>query len=276
MTDKSDWTGKVGRSWAHEWQRTDRSFGPLTERLVAAARKSGFAQALDIGCGAGEVTLELAQGAPSSRVIGADISEDLVGVARERCANLTNAKIEIADASQWRAGEGEAPDLLVSRHGVMFFDDPTTAFTHLLGQASSGARLVFSCFREVSENGWVKELSSALPKNDGPMPDPEAPGPFAFGRSARVRSILEDAGWEDVAFEAVDYSMIGGQGDNAVADALSYFLHIGPAARAVATLEGDARDAAITGLTDVIERHHVDGVVTLPSAVWIVTARKAH
>ncbi|MEZ5682587.1 MAG: class I SAM-dependent methyltransferase [Erythrobacter sp.] len=275
MTDKSDWTGKVGKSWAHEWQRTDRSFGPLTSRLVEMARNDGFAQALDIGCGAGEVTLKLAEGAPSSRVTGADISENLVEVARQRCAHLDNARIELADAARWRAGEGEAPDLLVSRHGVMFFDNPTAAFSHLLGQASPGARLVFSCFREVSDNAWVKELTSVLPKSDGPQPDPDAPGPFAFGRSARVKGILEDAGWRDIAFEAVDYPMIGGEGDDAVADALSYFLHIGPAARAVAALEGGARDDAIVGLREVIERHHKGGVVALPSAAWIVTARKA-
>ena len=57
----SEWTGRTGKSWAHEWQRTDRSFGPLTERLLAEATKVSFEHALDIGCGAGEVSLRLAQ-----------------------------------------------------------------------------------------------------------------------------------------------------------------------------------------------------------------------
>ena len=75
MTDQSEWTGKVGNVWAEEWQRTDRSFGPLTQKLLAVARSGPFAQALDIGCGAGEISLTLAAGAPSSHVLGVDISD---------------------------------------------------------------------------------------------------------------------------------------------------------------------------------------------------------
>ena len=273
MTDKSDWTGRVGKSWAHEWERTDRSFGPLTDHLLEVAHESGYAQALDIGCGAGELTLRLAEASPSSRVIGVDIGEHLVDVARVRCAQLGNARIDLADASAWRAGQGERPDLMISRHGVMFFDDPVAAMAHLAGEASQGARLVFSCFREVTENEWVTQLSSALPPSEGPPPDPDAPGPFAFGRRERVERVLADAGWREIEFEAFDYPMIGGEGEDAVGDALSYFLHIGPAARAVAALEGAQKERAIERLTEVIERHHVDGLVSMPSAAWIVTAR---
>ncbi|MFA6218251.1 MAG: methyltransferase domain-containing protein [Erythrobacter sp.] len=273
MTDASDWTGRVGKSWAHEWQRTDRSFAPLTERLVEVAGGGGFDRALDIGCGAGELALRLARAHPAAQVIGVDISDDLIAVARERCSGQPNARIEFADAARWIAGEAQAPDLLVSRHGVMFFDDPVAAFTHLVGQAVPGARLVFSCFREVGDNGWVRELATALPPDEGPAGDPDAPGPFAFGRRARVEGILEAAGWQDLAFEAFDYPMVGGVGEDAIEDALSYFLRIGPAARAVAMLAGPQREETIARLRSVIGRHQLDGVVALPCAAWIVTAR---
>ncbi|MEC7161953.1 MAG: class I SAM-dependent methyltransferase, partial [Pseudomonadota bacterium] len=119
MTDQSEWTGKVGNVWADEWRRTDRSFGPVTERLLQVAQATPFAQALDIGCGAGEISVDLAKGAPSSRVLGVDISDDLLDVARARSSNLPNLRFELADAASWMAGEAEKPDLLVSRHGVM-------------------------------------------------------------------------------------------------------------------------------------------------------------
>jgi len=273
MTEASDWTGKVGKSWAYEWQRTDRSFGPLTDRLVDIASRNGFDRALDIGCGAGELSLRLAQAFPAARVTGVDISDDLIGVARTRCQGLTNVSIEMADAARWSAAPGQSPDLIVSRHGVMFFDDPIGAFSHIAAQSASGARLVFSCFREVRDNGWVRELATALPPGPGPGADPDAPGPFAFGRRERVEGILSSAGWRDIVFEAFDYPMVGGAGDDAVEDGLSYFLRIGPAARAVAALEGAEREETIARLRTVIERHHVDGVVALPSAAWVVTAR---
>jgi SAM-dependent methyltransferase len=273
MTNASDWTGRVGKSWAYEWQRTDRSFAPLTERLLEVAQGGAISRILDIGCGAGELTCRLAQAQPHARITGVDISEDLLAVARDRCAALDNVAIELADASRWTAPAGGAPDLLVSRHGVMFFDDPVSAFAHIAGQAAPGARLAFSCFRAVGENGWVRELAAALPPSDGPAGDPDAPGPFAFGRRERVEGILSQAGWRDIAFEAVDYPMVGGAGADAVEDGLSYFLRIGPAARAVALLEGDEKEETIARLRKVIVRHHADGVVALPSAAWIVTAR---
>ena len=60
--NKHEWQGKTGRTWATEWQRTDRSFGGLTERLLARSREFACDNALDIGCGAGELSLALARG----------------------------------------------------------------------------------------------------------------------------------------------------------------------------------------------------------------------
>ena len=273
MTDQSEWTGKVGNVWAYEWRRTDRSFGPVTERLLQVAQATAFAQALDIGCGAGEVSVDLAKGAPSSRVLGVDISGDLLDVARARSGDLPNLRFELADAASWMAGEAEKPDLLVSRHGVMFFADPAAAFAHIRAQSAAGAQLVFSCFRERGENEWARELASVVPSNGDTSPDPDAPGPFAFGRRERVTHLLAQAGWTDIAFEAVDYGMVAGQGGDAVADALSYFQRIGPIARAAAALEPSTKEAMLERLLALLEGHHRDGEVSLPAACWIVTAR---
>lgn len=273
MTEQSEWTGKVGNVWANEWQRTDRSFGPLTERLLDVAQGEGFAQAIDIGCGAGEVTLRLARANPSARITGLDISEDLVAIARERTSAQSNVRIELGDAAQWSVADDERPDRIVSRHGVMFFNDPVAAFSHIAAGAAPAARMAFSCFRERQNNVWVNELAGALPSGNEPSPDPEAPGPFAFGRRNRVARILGDAGWRDIEFEAIDYPMVAGRGSDAVEDALSYFLRIGPAARAIASLEDAERPAALVDLRVVIERHFQDGTVALPAACWIVTAR---
>lgn len=273
MTNQSEWTGRVGNVWAAEWQRTDRSFTPVTKRLLDVARSQGFAQALDIGCGAGELAVSLAAEAPSARVIGVDVSDELLGIARGRGDSLANLRFELGDAAAWTPGKGERADLLVSRHGVMFFDRPVAAFAHIAGEAAPGANLVFSCFRERGENHWVRELASALPPGEGPVPDPNAPGPFAFGNRDRVAGILANAGWRDIDFEPIDYPMLAGEGPDAVDEALSYFLRIGPAARAVASLAGEQREQALAGLRGVMKRNMRDGRVTLPAACWIVTAR---
>ena len=275
MTDISEWQGRVGTSWAREWSRTDRSFGVLTDLLFARATDTLFDTALDIGCGAGELTLRLARAAPTARVVGLDISEELVAVAEDRVSGVPNATVELGDASCWAANAPQQPDLLVSRHGVMFFADPVAAFSHLRSQARHDARLVFSCFRERAENEWVAALAGALPGGDAPSASSYEPGPFAFGRSERVEGILTEAGWQDIALKRVDYAMIAGAGADPVADALSYFLRIGPAARTMAALDDAARDEALEKLEQVLRSHERSGVVSLPAAAWIVSARNA-
>jgi SAM-dependent methyltransferase len=271
VTGASEWTGAVGDAWAQEWRRTDRSFGALTDRLLAPAAIAPFAHALDIGCGAGELVERLASTHPAAKVTGVDISEELVAVARARCAWFTNAQLIRADAANWVAAPGAAPDLLVSRHGVMFFADPTQAFAHLRAQAAPGALLRFSCFRARRDNGWAVALASALPPQ--PEPDPGAPGPFAFADPARVEAILAAAGWRAIAFDAVDYAMVVGEGPRAAVEALSYFQRIGPAARALRELPEADRAPTLDRLATVIEAHHSAGQVALPAASWIVTAR---
>jgi SAM-dependent methyltransferase len=273
MTDASEWQGRVGASWAAEWRRTDRSFAPLTERLLQRSREFAFDSVLDVGCGAGELSLALARGRPRSRVVGVDISPQLVGTARERGAHLANASFEVGDAAVWRPGPGFAPDLLVSRHGVMFFDDPVGAFAHLAEIAAPGAGLMFSCFRAPAENPFFTEVGKLLP-DAGPPADPRAPGPFAFADPGYVEDLLARAGWGSLDFERFDLAMVAGAGADPVEDAVAYFSSIGPAARAAAEMAPDARERLIHGIRGVAARHLHDGLVALRAATWIVTARR--
>lgn len=274
MTDSSEWVGRVGTAWAEEWRRTDRSFGALTDRLLHPAAIGTFDAALDIGCGAGELVGRLAGRRPAARVAGIDISPELLEVARHRCAAFANAELALADAGEWAPGAGFVPDLLISRHGVMFFAEPVAAFTHLRTIAAPGARLRFSCFRRREDNGWATALASVLPRPQT-APDPDAPGPFAFGSPARVESILTAAGWGDIGFEPVDYAMIAGEGEEALSEALDYFQRIGPAARALMELPADERSQAVDRLRAMLAGYHDKGRIALPAAAWIVTAQAA-
>ena len=271
-----DWRNRVGRSWADNWQATDRSFGALTDRLLAIASQAEFARAIDIGCGAGELCERLGKANASSRVIGVDVSQDLVAVARDRTAALPNVRIEHGDAAQWQPGAGERPDLIVSRHGVMFFADPAMAFTHLRKLATPEARLTFSCFRQRSDNQWAQVLAAAVPSADQAPADPRTPGPFAFGERDYICDILAQSGWRDVTLEQFDYAMIavqvGPEDDDPLDIALAYFLRIGPAASRIAALEGNARTAAIARLRTILCDYRDGDRVALPASAWIVTA----
>ncbi|HQV03675.1 MULTISPECIES: class I SAM-dependent methyltransferase [unclassified Novosphingobium] len=270
MTTGSDWQDAVGRTWAENYRLTDRAFAGLTERLLARIGGCEGQGVLDIGCGAGELSLAVARGNHSAEVVGVDVSSDLVEAARQRAAGHTNVRFELADAGSWRPGPFR-PDKLISRHGVMFFDAPRAAFAHLRQIASPGAELVFSCFRSPKLNAWASELASLLelPGNA----DPTAPGPFAFADEAHVRSVLGDAGWQDIAMAETDFAYVAGVGEDPVADAVNLFTRIGPAAPALRALDGDARERALGWIRDWLEQHRSGNLVALGAAAWIVTAK---
>ncbi|MEO7550412.1 MAG: class I SAM-dependent methyltransferase, partial [Croceibacterium sp.] len=240
MTDASDWKGRSGESWAAEWRRTDRGFAPLTERLLLRSRQFDFSQALDVGCGAGELSLALGRGRPYVEVVGVDISQSLIDAARTRGTNLANVSFALGDAAHWRPADGFAPDLLISRHGVMFFSDPVAAFGHLAEIAAPGASLLFSCFREPSENPFFTEIGKLLPAVEASSGD--EPGPFAFADQARVARLLGEAGWIGIEFEPFDFAMVAGAGTDPIGDAAAYFTRIGPAARALTQLPPEGRE----------------------------------
>lgn len=270
MTTGTDWREAVGRTWADNYRLTDRSFAGLTERLLARIGGCEGKAVLDIGCGAGELSLAIARGNDSAEIVGVDVSPALVAAASERGQNHPNVRFEEADAGSWDSGNFR-PDVLISRHGVMFFDAPRGAFTHLRGLSRAGAELIFSCFRSPRLNPWASELAGLLKLPASP--DPTAPGPFAFADEGHVRSILDDAGWQDVHMAETDFAYIAGVGEDPVEDALQLFSRIGPAAPALRMLDDAARKQAKGWMRDWLAEHRSGNLVALPAAAWIVTAR---
>ncbi len=265
-----DWQAQVGRSWAAMYPQTDRAFAGLTQRLLERVSSCDGDSVLDIGCGAGQLSLAIARSRPRARIIGLDVSADLVAAAQIRGANHGNVEFSLGDAANWQRVDF-APDLLVSRHGVMFFDDPPGAFTHLRSICSSGAHLVFSCFRTPRENRWASDFADLL--GIPPAADPRAPGPFAFADPQYVEAILGSAGWQGIDFEPVDFAYVTGKGDDPVGDAAGFFSRIGPTAAALRALDSDAREQAMKRIIRLLETHRSGDLVALGAAAWIVTAR---
>ncbi|MES2095460.1 MAG: methyltransferase domain-containing protein [Pseudomonadota bacterium] len=272
MTNAYDWSGPVGDVWAREWQRTDRSFAGLSPHLnaaiLAAAPDRGLA--IDLGCGAGETSIALATARPALTVRGVDLSDGLIAIATDRAAGIANLAFHVGDTAA--LDPATAATLFVSRHGVMFFADPVAALTSIRRAASPGAALVFSCFRAPDANPWSTIVDA--PSADAPVAAAGyAPGPFGFADREATAAILARAGWTDIEAVPIDYTYIAGAGPDPVADAVDFFAHIGPAARALADAEPDRRADLLARLTSVLAAHETDGQIEFPAAAWIWTAR---
>jgi SAM-dependent methyltransferase len=270
MTTSFDWTGRVGDVWADEWRRTDRSLAELGRRLdaaiLAAAPEEG--RAIDVGCGAGGTSIAVATARHGLAVDGVDLSPALVAIARDRAAGIANLSFRTADA---RSLEGAGADLLFSRHGVMFFDDPVAGFASLRAAATSGARLLFSCFGPKSQNEWAMAIEEAIGSADAPSSG-YAPGPFGLADPDFTRDLLSRSGWHGATAEAVDFTYVAGAAEDPVADALDFFSRIGPAARAMADAPPGRREAMRDSLRATLVRHAQGGVVAFRAHAWIWTA----
>jgi SAM-dependent methyltransferase len=274
MTSANDWSGQVGDVWAEEWQRTDRCMAGLAVHLNAAIldmAAPGSAAIVDIGCGAGATSIATARALPERRLVGVDISPSLIGIAAERAGDLGNLSFRCGPAEDHLAGLAPV-DLLVSRHGVMFFPDPIAAFSALRRGTVRGAGLVFSCFRAPALNPWATELVSAAIGQVPPPATGYVPGPFAFADPDVVRAILTEAGWSRIEGRPVDFPYRAGQGIDPVADALSFFQRIGPAAPLLRQARVEERAAMLGRIEAVIAHHRSGDVVDFPAAAWLWSA----
>lgn len=269
------WNGPAGQTWARMQERMDRTLTPVTAALLSLAAPQPGEDVLDIGCGSGETTLALAGAVgDDGSALGLDISEPLLERARARAEELlSEAEFRNADAAGFDAESGF--DLVVSRFGVMFFDDPAAAFANIHSLTAPGGRLCFACWQPATENLWatlpMRVLADLLPPS--PPSDPFAPGPFAFADPERVHGILAAAGWQDIAFHALPFTMLVGEGEDPVASAVQFNLRIGPAARMIREAGPEVESAAKVALTEALAGHLSDGVIGLPGAVWLVSAR---
>jgi SAM-dependent methyltransferase len=268
------WNEKAGRDWTELQARMDRNLSGAHAAIMAwAAPKPGDA-VLDIGCGTGTTSMVLADavGADGS-VTGVDISRPMLDLAKSRATGRANVGFELADASAHVFTQQY--DLLFSRFGVMFFDDPIGAFANLHRALKPGGHLAFICWRTPPENPWASApLAAARPLlPEQPAPDPFAPGPFAFSDPQRVLSILTDVGFHDVEIEKFDGVMPMGRDLDVTAEQT---LQIGPLSRAVGEADADTRAKIVTAArTTLAAFADKDGEIALPVACWLVRARTA-
>lgn len=263
------WNGAAGRGWVEVQDLLDRAFAPMQEAVVEAVADLAPARVLDVGCGTGGLTVALAQRLGAA-CTGVDVSEPMVAAAIERAASTgVEASFLVADAQRHPFEPGSF-DVVTSRFGVMFFDDPTAAFTNLRAAAVEGRALCCLVWRGPEDNPFftlAAETATALDLLELPPYVPGTGGQFGFADPDHVRTVLGAAGWSDIALDPVDLACTMPEPD------LDPFLaRLGALGRALADADEETTAAVVAAVRPAFASHVEDDEVRFTAACWLVSA----
>jgi len=271
QSQEAYWNEDGGKRWVSHWEKTEGLFGDLTNALLSRADVKSGETVLEVGCGQGVLTRKIAERSAPGEVLGVDISGVILDVAREHAQAPNNLKFEQADAGKASLGEARF-DLIMSRFGVMFFEDPIAAFVNLRSSLIGGGRMAFMCWRAVASNPWLQQPAEAafqvLPRPE-PLPA-HAPGPFSLASEARLRQVLTGAGFADPELIAQDGEMLLGP----VEEAVEYSAQMGPAGRALKAVGEEQKAQAISAIRECFVRNDGPRGVVFPCATWIALTEK--
>jgi SAM-dependent methyltransferase len=268
------WNREESGHWVTHQARYDRMLEPFAALLLEAASFDRADRVLDVGCGCGATSLAAAQVASEGETVGIDLSVAMLDRARSEAlaAGVGNVSFIEGDAQVFPFGPARF-DAVISRFGVMFFDDPVAAFTNLRRATKPAARLAFVCWQPMAANRWLLVPGAALAEHV-PLPDlgsSDGPGMFALSDPDRVRAILTDAGWHGIAVTPASTSMLlagGGTLDEAVE-----FLRTGSMGRTLlADVEPDTEARAVGSVRSALAPFVASDGVRLDAAVWLVSA----
>ena len=261
------WNGGAGRAWVDAQEILDRMFTPLADLLVDEVCAGPVRNVLDVGCGTGGTTLAVARrvGSAGGRCVGADISEPMITAARERAArDGAPARFVRADA-QRHAFEPAGFDVVMSRFGVMFFDDPVAAFANLRRAATADARLMMLVWRDPAENPFMTTAERAVAPLLPNLPTrrPREPGQFAFADRAHVSSVLDRGGWDGIDIRPVDVECVLPE-----PELIGYFTRLGPVGRVLPEVDEPMRSRVVDTVREAFEPYVHGAEVRFTAACW--------
>jgi ubiquinone/menaquinone biosynthesis C-methylase UbiE len=269
------WNKGIGQKWVKEDNSMNERFTILTKEFFKRAKIEKGDKVLDIGCGGGITSFETSKILGNDGyVLGADISKILLDLAKKNYSNIKNLKFKYCDVQNYEF-EKNSFSKVISRFGVMFFENPIKAFQNINNAIQDGGSLHFVCWTNVMENEFftaaaniiIKHLDRGFPKLT------RAPGPFAFSEKKYVKQILNAAGFENIKVEKV-YTLIS-TNDSAEKDG-NLLFNIGLAGRLLS--EENLSEAELAKIKEKIiemsQNRKVDGMITYKACLNFVSATK--
>jgi SAM-dependent methyltransferase len=233
---------------------------------------------LDIGCGFGDTTQELARlVGDQGHAVGVDVAKPFIEASIKEAAEAGVENLDFFTADVQVGDLGGPYDYAFSRMGVMFFANPVQALRNIRGSLRPGAPFVATVWRRKLDNAWVHRTEQVVEQY---LEEPEesdeptcGPGPFSMANADTVSDQLQIAGFEQPRFTRCDLPLrIGHDLDRAV----EFNMALGPAAELI-RLSGDEAEKIRPKLEREIgealaDLQGEDGV-SAPASVWIIHAK---
>lgn len=265
------WNSLAGRAWVEAQELLDQMFKPFEDLLVEAVSAGSGGRVLDVGCGTGSTTLAVARllGA-KDRCIGIDISDPMIAAARARAERESTPASFIRANAQIHAFEPASFDMIISRFGVMFFDDSVRAFANLRRAARDDAEFRFVAWRSAAENPFMTtaERAAAPLLPNLPARRPDAPGQFAFADQRRVHRIQEESGWAEIDIRPIDVACTLPE-----KELVRYLTRLGPVGLILQGADDRTRTQVIETVRAAFDPYVHGAEVRFTAACWMISAR---
>jgi SAM-dependent methyltransferase len=208
-TQRELWSSVAG-GWRKWWPTFEAGAHTVNERLVDLARVETGMRVLDVCTGIGEPALTAARRVgQQGRVLGTDLSPEMIAFARERAreAHLANAEFREMDAEKL-ALEPASFDAVLSRWGIMLLMDPKAALHGIRRALKPGARVALAVWGPPETVPFIAISMQAPQRELGlPPPPPGTPGPFSMSKPGDLEALLAEAGFRDVSLEITNAPM---------------------------------------------------------------------
>lgn len=263
------WNGYEGEHWAAHDDRYDAVNGGFNGFLLDAAAVGERDRVLDVGCGNGQLTRLAARRARLGHALGVDLSRPMLARAQARAAaeDVPNVSFEQGDVQVYPFQE-DAFDVALSRFGIMFFADPVAAFANIGRALRPGGRLAFLCMTGLADTDLGTVFGAMAPYLPRPTGE-DGTGPTSFADPARTRSVLTDAGFQDITCTRVEADQTWGRD---VPDAAAFISGWGPVRYHMEQAGPEAAAHARDALTAALRPFAGPDAVRLRGAAWLVTA----
>ena len=269
------WNKGIGQKWVKEDNSLNERFAILTKEFFSRANINKNEKVLDIGCGGGITSFEASKlVGKDGYVLGADISEILLDLAKKNYSNIENLEFKYCDVQNYKFKKNIFSKV-ISRFGVMFFENPIVAFRNIYNSIQDGGSLHFVCWTNVLENEFftaaaniiIKHLNKEFPQVT------RAPGPFAFSEKKYVKQILNASGFKNIKVDKI-YTSISTYDDSKKDGELLF--NIGLAGRLLAeeNLSEEELSKIKNKIIEMTQKRQIDGKINYKACLNFVSATK--